>query len=79
MNCKNYSIKPKDEVTISTIGEFAIITLEALGRKKVQYLVKVQSAKKDLKMIPERNLPEDYANYIIMALESISLYNEIVL
>ncbi len=79
MNCRNYSIKPKDEVTISTIGKFAIITLEALGRKKVQYLVKIEFEKKDLSTIPERNLPEDYVNYLIMAQESISLYNELLI
>lgn len=79
LNCKNYSIKPKDEVTISTIGKFAIVTLEAMGRKKVQYLVKIDFDKKDLTTIPERNLPEDYINYLIMASESISLYNELIL
>lgn len=35
INCKNYSIKPKDEVTVSTIGIFSIITIEAIGRTKV--------------------------------------------
>ena len=79
LNCKNYSIKPKDEVTISAMGKFAIVTLEALGRKKVQYLVKIDFNQNDLIRIPERNIPRDYVNYIIMAQESIRLYNEMVL
>lgn len=78
LNCKNYSIKPKDEVTISAMGKYAILTLEALGRSKVQYLVKIGFNTKNLDSIPERNLPSDYNQYIIMAIESIQLYNKVI-
>ncbi|WP_289022009.1 hypothetical protein [uncultured Salegentibacter sp.] len=78
LNCKNYSIKPEDEVTISAIGKFAIITIVAIGRTKVQYLVKTGFNIKELDSIPERNLPSDYNQYIILALESIQMYNQLV-
>ncbi len=79
LNFKNYSIKAIDEVTISTIGKFAIITIEAIGRTKVQYLITTDFDEKELIFIPERNLPEDYIQYITMALHSISLYREYIL
>lgn len=46
---------------------------------KVQYLVKIEFNKNDLNFVSERNLPENYVQYIIMALESISLYNELII
>lgn len=79
LNSKNYSIKPKDEVTISTIGKFSIITIEAIGRSKVQYLVTIGFDKKDQDSIPERNLPSDYIKYIVLAKDNITIYNELIL
>lgn len=78
MNCKNYSIKPKDEVTISTLGEFSIITLEAIGRTKVQYLVTAELDLNRIESVPERNLLDEYKQYLILAKENMKFYKEFV-
>ena len=80
LNCKNYSIKPKnDEVTISTLGKFSVINIAVIGRKRVQYLLTTDFVLNEIESIPENNLSSEYKQYLILAKENMKLYNDYIL
>lgn len=78
INCKNYSITSKDEITIRATDEFSILTIRTARNKGAQYLITKEIEILEIGKIPERYLPEEFKNYINLALKSIEDYELLV-
>jgi len=78
INCKNYSITSKDEINIRATDEFSILTIRISRNKGAQYLITKEIETSEMDKIPERYLPEEFKNYIKLALKSIEDYELLV-
>ena len=78
LNCKNYSITNTDEVTIQAIDKFSILTIRASRNSRAQYLITKKLKVTEMIKIPERYLPENFKEYLILALKSIEDYDLLV-
>lgn len=74
LNYKNFSIISKEEITFHTNRKFSIISIRSSKDKKIQYFVTKEFYKERLKMISYQFLPEDFREYVLIALESIMQY-----
>ncbi len=75
MNCKNYSITSKDEITIQATNEFSILTIRTSRNMGAQYLITKKIKTIEMDKIPERYLPEDFKEYIRLSARSIEDYD----
>ncbi len=74
-NCKNYSIKNTDEITIQSTDEFAILTLGTSKNRRAQYLITKKIKTFEMENMPEKYLPEEFKEYIKLALKNVEDFN----
>lgn len=75
INCKNYSITSTEEITIQATNEFSILTIRTSRNNGAQYLITKEIKTSKMDKISERYLPEDFKEYLKLALRSIKDYD----